>query len=55
MDARLTPDFGIGTLDSGRILPTTIPISRFLNVLWAYNNVIQNSGSFNFEHKLSED
>ncbi|MEO5944584.1 MAG: TonB-dependent receptor [Ferruginibacter sp.] len=54
LDAKLTPDFGIGTLDSGRILPTTIPISRFQNVLWAYNNVKQSSGSFNVVHKLNE-
>lgn len=55
LNAQLTPDFGIGTLDSGRVLPTTIPISRFHNVLWAYNNVKQESGSFNIDHKLSED
>ncbi len=55
LDAHLTPDFGIGTLDSGRVLPTTIPISRFLNVLWAYNNVKESSASFNIDHKLNED
>src|SRR5262249_42031025 len=26
LNAKLTPDFGIGTLDSGRVLPTTIPV-----------------------------
>jgi iron complex outermembrane receptor protein len=55
LNAQLTPDFGIGALDSGRVLPTTIPISRFHNVLWAYNNVKQGSGSFTIEHKLNED
>ncbi len=55
LDARLTPDFGIGTLDSGRVLPTTIPSSRFLNVLWAYNNVKQASGSFTINHTMNED
>lgn len=55
LDAKLTPDFGIGALDSGRVLPTTIPISRFHNVLWAYNNVKQSSASLNIEHKLSQD
>lgn len=55
LDAKLTPDFGIGTLDSGRVLPTTIPISRFLNVLWAYNNVKQHSGSFNIDHKFNDN
>jgi len=55
LDAKLTPDFGIGTLDSGRILPTTIPVSRFLNVLWAYNNVKQSSGSFSINHNINDN
>ena len=55
LDAKLTPDFGIGTLDSGRVLPSNIPRSRFINVLWAYNNVKQNSGSFNFNHAFNDD
>jgi iron complex outermembrane receptor protein len=55
LDARLTPDFGIGTLDSGRILPTTIPDSRFLNTTWAYNNVKQGSGYLNADHKFNDN
>lgn len=55
LNAQLTPDFGIGTLDSGRVLPVTIPKSRFLNVLWAYNNVKQSSGSFNLTDTLSNN
>ncbi len=53
LDARLTPDFGIGALDSGRALPTGVPRSRFLNVLWAYNNIKQSSGSFNLVHDFT--
>ncbi len=55
LNAHLTPDFGIGTLDSGRVIPTNIPVSRFINVLWAYNNVKQNSGSFNLDHAFNDD
>lgn len=55
LNAKLTPDFGIGTLDSGRVLPTTIARNKFLNVLWAYNNVRSVTGSFNLEHKLSDN
>ena len=55
LHAQLTPDFGIGTLDSGRILPTTIPASRFLNVLWAYNHVKQQSGSFTITDSLTRN
>jgi len=55
LKAALTPDFGTGALDSGRVLPTTIPVSRFHNVLWAYNNVEQSSGSFNIDHKFNDN
>ena len=54
LDARLTPDFGIGALDSGRVLPTTIPISRFHNTNWAYNKVKQSTASFNLQHTFNE-
>jgi iron complex outermembrane receptor protein len=55
LDAKLTPDFGIGTLDSGRVLPSNIPVSRFINVLWAYNNVKQQSGAFNLNHTFNDN
>jgi len=55
LNAQLTPDFGIGALDSGRVLPTTIPISRFHNVFWAYNHVKQGSGAIHMDHKLFDD
>ena len=54
LSAALTPDFGIGILDSGRILNTSIPRSRYQNVSWAYNNVIQSSTSISFKHALNE-
>lgn len=50
LNAQLTPDPGVGLLDSGRILTKAIPRSRFQNVAWAYNNVIQNSVSAAFKH-----
>jgi iron complex outermembrane recepter protein len=54
LKAKLTPDFGIGMLDSGRILPTTIPLSRFHNVLWAYNNVTQQSAYTTLQHRFND-
>lgn len=50
LNARLTPDPGVGLLDSGRILTKAIPRSRFQNVSWAYNNVKQGSASAEFKH-----
>lgn len=55
LKAQLTPDFGIGALDSGRALPAGIPISRFINTSWAFNNVNQHSLSFDLRHAFNED
>jgi len=54
LNAQLTPDPGIGLLDSGRVLTKAIPRSRFQNVLWGYNNVIQSSVSAMFNHTLND-
>ena len=50
LNAQITPDGGVGLLDSGRVLTRAIPRSRFQNVSWAYNNVKQGSASAEFKH-----
>ena len=50
LNAKITPDPGVGLLDSGRVLTKAIPRSRYQNVGWAYNNVKQNSQSVEFKH-----
>jgi iron complex outermembrane receptor protein len=50
LNAKITPDPGVGLLDSGRVLTKAIPRNRFQNVGWAYNNVLQNSTSAEFKH-----
>jgi iron complex outermembrane receptor protein len=50
LNAQITPDPGVGLLDSGRVLTTAIPRSRFQNVSWAYNKVKQGSASAEFKH-----
>jgi len=55
LKAKLTPDFGIGMLDSGRILPNSIPISRFHNVDWAYNTIEQIGLSLSLDHSFNDD
>jgi iron complex outermembrane receptor protein len=50
LNAQITPDPGVGLLDSGRVLTSAIPRSRFQNVRWAYNNVKQGSASMEFRH-----
>ena len=54
LNAQITPDGGIGLLDSGRVLTKAIPRSRFQNVTWAYNNVKQGSASAEFRHVFNE-
>ena len=54
LDAQITPDGGIGLLDSGRVLTKAIPRSRFQNVTWAYNNVKQGSASAEFRHVFND-
>ncbi|HVT85966.1 MAG TPA: TonB-dependent siderophore receptor [Chitinophagaceae bacterium] len=55
LNAQLTPDPGVGLLDSGRVLSTAIPRSRFQNVEWAYNNVKQGTASAEFKHLFNEN
>jgi iron complex outermembrane receptor protein len=50
LNAQITPDPGVGLLDSGRVLTTAIPRSRYQSVGWAYNNVKQGSTSAEFKH-----
>ena len=54
LNAQITPDPGVGLLDSGRILTKAIPRSRFQNVSWAYNHVKQGSASAEFKHVFNE-
>lgn len=54
LNAQLTPDAGVGLLDSGRVLTKAIPRSRFQNVFWAYNNVLQTATSATFKHVLND-
>lgn len=50
LNAQITPDPGVGLLDSGRVLTRAIPRSRYQSVGWAYNNVKQGSASMEFKH-----
>ncbi|HVZ96933.1 MAG TPA: carboxypeptidase-like regulatory domain-containing protein, partial [Chitinophagaceae bacterium] len=54
LNAQLTPDPGVGLLDSGRVLSNAIPRSRFQNVRWAYNNVKQGTASAEFKHRIND-
>ncbi len=52
----LTPDNGVGSLNANQdaVIPD-IPRSRFINTLWAYNDVDQLSGSLHINHAFSSN
>ena len=54
LDAASTPDPGVGLLDSGRVLTGAIPRSRFQNVGWAYNHVVQYTSSASYQQVLND-
>ncbi|MBC3786643.1 TonB-dependent receptor [Spirosoma utsteinense] len=55
LKSNLTPDNGVGSLNQNQdaVIPATIPRSRFINTLWAYNKVDQASGSINIDHAFN--
>ena len=43
----LTPDFGIGSVDTGRAISAAIPRSQYINTAWAYSHMDQYTGILN--------
>lgn len=56
LKANLTPDNGVGSLNANQdaVIPANIPRSRFINTLWAYNNLEQTTGSFTVDHAFND-
>lgn len=54
LDALLTPDNGIGILNSNMNAVVPASRSRFINFSWAYYNLKQSSGTLNIDHTLNE-
>lgn len=50
----LTPDNGVGTLNSGRTIPS-VSRSQFINTAWAYSHLEQETGSATLNHKFNND
>ena len=51
----LTPDFGIGTLNNGQVIPTMVPRSQYINTSWAYSNMNQFSGMATLNHQFADN
>jgi iron complex outermembrane receptor protein len=49
----LTPDWGVGSLDTGRALPFSTTRSRFINTIWAYNHMDQYAGTVTVNHYIN--
>ncbi|OCX52570.1 TonB-dependent receptor [Mucilaginibacter sp. PPCGB 2223] len=55
LKSNLTPDWGLGSLDSGRALPKNISRSEFINTNWAYSHMNQYTGTLTLKHQLSDN
>jgi len=51
----LTPDFGIGSLNNGRAIPTMVPRSQYINTSWSYSYMNQFSGMATLNHQFNDD
>ncbi len=51
----LTPDFGIGSLNNGRAIPTMVPRSQYINTSWAYSHMNQFSGMATLNHQFNDN
>ncbi|BAU53211.1 Fe(3+)-pyochelin receptor precursor [Mucilaginibacter gotjawali] len=51
----LTPDFGIGSLNNGRAIPTMVPRSQYINTAWAYSHMNQFSGMATLNHQFNDN
>jgi len=50
----LTPDFGIGSLNNGTVIPTMVPRSQYINTSWAYSHMNQFSGMATLNHQFND-
>lgn len=51
----LTPDFGIGSLNNGRAIPTMVTRSQYINTSWAYSHMNQFSGMATLNHQFNDN
>ncbi|HWZ03481.1 MAG TPA: TonB-dependent receptor, partial [Mucilaginibacter sp.] len=51
----ITPDFGIGSLNNGRAIPTMVPRSQYINTSWAYSHMNQFSGMATLNHQFNDN
>lgn len=53
--SNLTPDWGVGSLNNGTVIPSSIPRSTFINTAWAYSHMNQYSGTATINHSFSDN
>jgi iron complex outermembrane receptor protein len=55
LKSNLTPDWGVGSIDSGRAIPRNMSRSQFINTDWAYSHMNQYSGSLTIKHQFNNN
>ncbi|RKR81226.1 iron complex outermembrane receptor protein [Mucilaginibacter gracilis] len=54
LKSNLTPDWGVGSLNLGQAINSTVPRSQFINTSWAYSHMDQYSGTLTVNHQLAD-
>ena len=54
LKSNLTPDFGIGSLNNGKQIPTMVPRGQYINTIWAYSHINQYTGSLTLNHCFND-
>lgn len=54
LKSNLTPDWGVGSLNNGQVIPTMIARNQFINTAWAYSHMNQYTGSVTINHNLND-
>lgn len=54
LKANLTPDWGVGSLNSGQAIPTMVARNQYINTSWAYSHMNQYTGSATLNHNFND-
>ncbi|MEO8887432.1 MAG: TonB-dependent receptor [Mucilaginibacter sp.] len=55
LNLNLTPDWGVGSLNTGQAIPTMVPRNQFINTSWAYSHMNQYTTSATLNHDFNTD
>jgi len=54
LKSNLTPDWGVGSLNSGQAIPTMVARNQYINTNWAYSHMNQYTGAATLNHNFND-